>query len=214
MTERRDDVELVDRLERGIAPRSEDETAARAPYQRLIERIGELDVVEPPSGWLERAVDRWERERVAAPAPVPVRARRWKTWIGAVMFVVAAAIALVLVLEHGDHAPAPDGVTVRRDGRVRDHGAAVSDTIVAPVPARGEVRLYRDRMMVARCPGVAPTCSARALAFVIDRPGGYQVVTITSAAAPPPGDRGLEKDLLELDRARATYALEAVIDAR
>jgi hypothetical protein len=58
------DAALIERMERGVAAESDEESAARAPYQRLIERIGDLDVVEPPrAGSIARSSDGSGRRR-------------------------------------------------------------------------------------------------------------------------------------------------------
>jgi len=54
---------VIERLELGEPPRSAEEAAARALYERLIARIGELDEIAPAPGWEDRAVARWRRER-------------------------------------------------------------------------------------------------------------------------------------------------------
>lgn len=65
------DDDEIDRLELG-------------PYERLIARIGDLDDVEPPPGWEDRAVARWRAAR---------RKRRRLVRLGAVV-VAAVLIAL------------------------------------------------------------------------------------------------------------------------
>jgi hypothetical protein len=54
-----DDLDVIDRLDAGLPPSSPEEAAARAPYERLTARIRDLEDVEPPAGWKERAVARW-----------------------------------------------------------------------------------------------------------------------------------------------------------
>jgi hypothetical protein len=57
-----DDLDVIDRLDAGLPPSSPKEVAARAPYERLIARIRELEDEEPPAEWEERAVARWRSE--------------------------------------------------------------------------------------------------------------------------------------------------------
>jgi hypothetical protein len=65
-----DDLDLLDRLDAGLPPRSPEEAAARVPYERLIARIRELEDVKPLPGWEERAMARWRAERDrSTPAP-------------------------------------------------------------------------------------------------------------------------------------------------
>jgi ferric-dicitrate binding protein FerR (iron transport regulator) len=79
-----DDHDLIECLEVGEAPRSPDEAAARAPYERLIARLGDLDEIEPAPGWEDRAVARWRRARSR-------RRRR-------VALVVLAAVVLLIAV--------------------------------------------------------------------------------------------------------------------
>lgn len=58
-----DDYAMIVRLEAGLPPSSPEEAAARAPYERLIARIGELEEVGPLPGWEERAVARWRARK-------------------------------------------------------------------------------------------------------------------------------------------------------
>jgi hypothetical protein len=76
--------DLIDRLDAGEPPRSPEESAARAPYERLFARIRSLEDA-PPAGWEERAMTRWVRHRR--------RAR-----VRAVGFTVLFSIAALLVL--------------------------------------------------------------------------------------------------------------------
>jgi hypothetical protein len=63
-TKARDEADDVfDRIDPGLPARSPEEAAAREPYERLITRIRDLDKMEPPPGWEDRAVARWRRER-------------------------------------------------------------------------------------------------------------------------------------------------------
>ncbi len=198
----RTDAELVDRMERDVDPESADEAAARVPYQRLIERIGSLDVVEPPPGWVERAVDRWERSTAAPPIK---RRRRWV--LAAAAVAIAVAIVAVMTLSRGGGGE-PDRfrVAVTRLGAPRTDGAAVGDVLELHAPRRGrdavELRVYRDRVLVARCPGDARcgvTERAIELAWRLDVPGAYHAIAITSdAPLPTRPSRGLELDLLDL----------------
>ena len=57
------DDDLVYRLELGLPPQSPEEALAREPYERLIARIGDLELIEPLPGWEDRAVARFRDRR-------------------------------------------------------------------------------------------------------------------------------------------------------
>lgn len=216
----RTDAELIDRMERDVDSESADETAARVPYQRLIERIGDLDVVEPPPGWVERAVDRWERS--TAPPPTRPR-RRWAPWGGLLAAAITAAVLIVLVPRcRDDGDPDRFEVAVTRIGSSRTGGAAVGDTLSIHAPRRAgdavELRVYRDRVLIARCPGDArcrSTAGALELVLALDVPGTYQAIALTGRAPlPEPGSTGLELDVLEARKAGARIERRPPIDVR
>ena len=102
MTTDRDD-ELIDRIEAGIAPANDDEAVARAPYERLIGRLKELDRREPPAGWAERVDARVRVERDHE------RRRRRRLWAGGVAAALGAAIVVVIVVRGGDERTPPAG---------------------------------------------------------------------------------------------------------
>ena len=45
------DSDMIERLDAGEPARSPEEAAAREPYLRLIERLRDLQEVDPPPGW-------------------------------------------------------------------------------------------------------------------------------------------------------------------
>src|SRR5512140_283624 len=96
------DAEVVERLERDLPAQSKDEEETRAVYQRLIGRIGDLDLVEPAPGWEDRAVERWRRE--AKPRRTAKSPRRvpWRPIAAGVAAATVAALAL-LIPRCGDH---------------------------------------------------------------------------------------------------------------
>jgi hypothetical protein len=62
-----DEDDVIERLDDGVPPSSPEEALARAPYERLFERIRDLEDIEPPAGWKERAVARWLSSRDGRP---------------------------------------------------------------------------------------------------------------------------------------------------
>lgn len=56
------DAEIVERMERGVPALSADEASTREVYRRLIGRIRDLELVEPPPGSEERMMARWRSE--------------------------------------------------------------------------------------------------------------------------------------------------------
>lgn len=212
-----DDATVIARMERGEAPADEAEAARRAPYQRLIERVGDLDVIEPPAGWVDRAVARWESSARAGGPGRPRPLRRW-AGVGAVVTVLTAALLVVWCRGGG----APRGLEVAiRDGnvtRVAGDSAAIGATLAADVPARRtELRVYRDRVLIARCPGDAG-CQVvgdrLALELVMDRAGGYVVVAITGDKIPAPaaGPLALDQDAAAAADVGARFDRRPAID--
>lgn len=76
------DEEIVERWDRGIPPETPGETGRRQLYERLAQRIRDLEDILPLPGWEKRAVDRWRRDR-----------RRRQLVIAAIAIPVAAALA-------------------------------------------------------------------------------------------------------------------------
>ena len=207
MTTDRDD-ELIDRIEAGVAPASDDEAVARAPYERLIGRLKELDRREPPAGWAERVDARVRVERDHE------RRRRRRLWAGGVAAALGAAIVVVIVVRGGDERTPPAGTrvaVVARDGTMRSGAAAmVGDVLRIHAPrtqAHVELRVYRDAVLVARCP-VDAACVLDDDRLAIDLPltdaGAYEVVVLSSRSPLPAPGATLDVDILAARRAGAT----------
>lgn len=210
MTTRKDDAEVIERMERGEAPAT-DEAATREPYQRLMERIADLDVVEPPPGWVERAVERWDRSAVP-PSPGSGRLLAWGG-IGAAVLALAAAVVILPRCREGARRPA-FSMAVTHRGAVRAGDAAVGDDLTVRTGLRAdrevELRLYRDGRLVARCPGDARCTTAAGaleLVYTTDLAGSYQAAEIVGPApiAAPRAGGTLEDDNLDVRRGGATF---------
>lgn len=193
----RDD-EILDRFATGAEPADPDEAAMRAPYLRLIERIRRLVRQEPPPGWERRVDDRLRRERDR-------EARRWWAWRVGGLVVAAAVLALVLLWPPRS-APPPHGLAVtvassagppsRGDAVV---GATLNITLDDPAP-QVELRVYRDGILILRCPTDA-TCLGSSGHVRVDLrlrdPGVYRIVGFTSTRPIPlPGADGFDADAL------------------
>jgi len=204
-TDDRDD-QLLDRLAAGVAPADDAEAAARAPYERLVER---LRAVDAPAGSAERIAARLRREQAHA-----ARRRWW--WLGGGLALAAASVAALVVLRPRP-TPPPRGLEVAivaPAGEPRRGDAAVGDTLrlrVSDPRAHVELRVYRDGALQLRCPG-APPCAGdpqhpRADLTVADA-GVYRVVVLAAAAPlPPPGAGGLDADLLAARTASVSITL-------
>src|SRR5262249_52424460 len=93
-----DDPGMIERLDAGEPPSSPEEAEARAPYERLLARIRDLDDIAPPAGWEDRAVARWAGAR---------RKRRLVIGLGAVAAAAAALAAVLLLRPCAAPAPTP-----------------------------------------------------------------------------------------------------------
>ncbi|MGN6110256.1 MAG: hypothetical protein ACTHU0_34450 [Kofleriaceae bacterium] len=223
MTERRQphpDAEVVERMERGLPALSKDEEETRAVYQRLIGRIGDLELVEPAPGGEERMMERWRRaakpRTSKPPRPVP-----WRP-IAAVVAVATTAALVLLVPRCRDREPPAMQVAVERTGPLNRQGApAIGDTLRARVHVDGphvELRIYRNQALVARCPG-DDRClrdgASLSIGFVMDSPGQYEAIRLSSRAPlPPPQAAGLEVDVLTARERGARVTSEAPITVR
>ena len=190
-----EDPGMIERLDAGEPPRSADEAQARAPYEKLLGRIRDLDDIDPPPGWEDRAVSRWSAAR---------RKRRRGALAGAAASVVIAAAAVILLR------PCASPATHRLElaeiierGSQRRGNAAVGDRLHARARVdqpHVELRVYRGTQRVARCPD-EPPCRRDAAALQIDwdltEAGMYEVVVLSSASSIPPGDGTLDRDLLD-----------------
>ena len=194
------------------APPTDDD---KAPHQPLIDRLRRLEDHEPPPGWEARAEARWKRETAGdAAQSVAPGGGRWKLTLGAI--AIAAAVAAIAIYtcrpaarSRRPQAPlaalleAGDGAPRRGDGLVGD----VWKLRAAPTHPHVELRVYRDRAMIVRCPGIS-RCVAVAggwtLDLRLDEPGAYRAVALASAApiAAPTGE-GLDSDLLAARQAGA-----------
>lgn len=206
------DAEVVERLERDLPARSPEEEETRAVYQRLIGRIGDLDLVEPDPGWEDRAVERWRREAKPRPTAKPRRRLPWRPIAVAVGAATVAALVL-LVPRCGDDkrpdlqvavAPVALEVAVERTGPPnRQGGPAIGNTLRARVRVdepHVELRVYRDQVLLARCPG-DDRCrrdgASLSIELVMDAPGQYEVIGMSSREPlPPPQATGLDVDVL------------------
>jgi hypothetical protein len=189
----------IERLDAGEPPSSPEEAQLRAPYERLLERVRDLEDIAPPVGWEDRAVNRWSRAR---------RKRRLR--VAGAATAVAALVALLLWPPCA--ASGPDGLEVAvltTSGSTRRGDPAIGDVLQARVPLgppQIELRVYLETALVARCPG-SPGCRRDASALQIDwktiEPGTYQIVVLSSASSIPAGDGTLDRDLLDARSAGA-----------
>ncbi|MEZ4363839.1 MAG: hypothetical protein R3B48_26925 [Kofleriaceae bacterium] len=224
MTERNKphpDAEVVERMERDLPAQSEAEAETRATYQRLIERVGELDLIEPAEGWEDRAMERWRRESGQRRTAKPPRRLPWRQ-LTAVAALAAAAALIVLVPRCREAEPRPLQVAIERTGpQSRQRAPAIGDTLRVEVHVDApavELRVYRDQELIARCPG-EERCrrdGARlSLSLVMNRPGTYEAVRLSSDdALPAPGPTGRDVDVLTAREGGATVISEPAIRVR
>jgi len=189
---------MIERLDAGEPARSPEEAQARAPYERLFERIRDLDEIAPPVGWEDRALARWAAAR---------RKRRLAIAVGSTTAVALAAVLLQLCSAPATRLDvavlAPPGSTHRGDASVGD---------LLRVQARGdqahlELRVYLGPGLVARCPG-NPACRRDASLLELDwklaDAGAYQIIMLSSSSDIPAGDGAIERDLLDARSAGAS----------
>ncbi|HEU4727528.1 MAG TPA: hypothetical protein VFT22_06560 [Kofleriaceae bacterium] len=203
-----DEDAMIERLDAGEPPSSPEEAQARAPYERVIERVRDLQDIAPRAGWENRAFQRWSGAR---------RKRRIR---GAAIATAAAVAALAaIVLWHPCAASRSGGLEVAvltPAGSTRRGDAAVGDVLRARAPlgaAQVELRVYLGTTLVARCPGSAQ-CRGDASAIEIDwkttERGDYQIVMLSSASSIPAGGGILERDLLDARTTGANPVLQSV----
>jgi hypothetical protein len=189
------DPEVIERLDAGEPPRSPEEAQARAPYERLLERVRDLDEIAPPAGWEDRAVAQWSRAR---------RKRRLGVGI-ALGATTAVALAAVLLLQPcGTPEAARLEVVVLTDrGSTYRGDAAVGEVLRARARLdrpQVDLRIYLGTRLIARCPGSA-ACRRDASVVQLDwklvEPGRYQIIMLSSASIIPAGDGTIDRDLLE-----------------
>lgn len=199
---------MLERLDAGEPPGSPEEAQARAPYERLVERIRDLDDIAPAAEWEDRAVARWSSARTR---------RRVRIALGLTASVgLAAAILLqpctTQTTAHGLQVAVSTAAGVSRRG---DH--AVGDVLHVQARtdrAHVDLRVYLNTRLVARCPG-SEQCRRDASLVQIDwklmEPGTYEVVMLSSASdIPPPVHGTIERDLLEARNAGASSVTETV----
>jgi len=215
------DAEVVERMERDLPAQSKDEEETRAVYQRLIGRIGDLDLVEPAPGWEDRAVERWRREAKPRRAAKPPRRVPWRPIAAVAAMATVAALAL-LIPRCGDRKLPALVVKLERTGpQSRQPGPAIDDTLNASVRVDEpyvELRVYRDRVLIARCPG-DDRCrreGARlSIKLVMDVAGRYEAIRLSSREPlPPPQATGLEVDELRWKEPGVHEAREPPITVR
>jgi len=190
-----EDPGLIERLDAGEPARSPEEAAARAPYERLLARIRDLDDIAPPGDWEDETVARWSRAR---------RRRRLGVVLGGAA-AAGAALAAVLLLRPCA-APTPTGLEVTvldPSGSIRRGDAAVGQLLRARASADQayvELRVYLGTRRVARCPG-DPACrrdgSVLELDWKLVEAGTYQVILLSSLSDIPAGQGTLEGDVLD-----------------
>lgn len=200
--------DVIERLDAGEPPRSPEEAQARAPYEKLLDRIRDLDEIAPPAGWEDRAVARWSRAR---------RKRRLGVSIALGATTAVALAAVLLLLPCGAPDAARLEVTVLTDrGSTYRGDAAVGKVLRAR--ARGDrphvdLRIYLGTRLIARCPGSDP-CRSDASVVQLDwklvEPGSYQIVMLSSTSSIPTGDGTLDRDLLEARGAGASIDIHRV----
>ncbi|HEX2689012.1 MAG TPA: hypothetical protein VHN14_20460 [Kofleriaceae bacterium] len=215
------DAEVVERLERDLPARSQGEEETRAVYQRLIGKIGDLDLVEPAPGWEDRAVERWRREAKPRRTAKPPRRVPWRP-IAAVVAVSTVAALVLLIPRCGDRELPALQVAVDRTGPPNRQAApAIGDMLRAHMRVdgpHGELRVYRDRVLIARCPGDARCRRDGAnlsIALVMDVAGQYETIRLSSGEPlPPPQARGLDVDVLTANERGAHVVREPPITVR
>jgi len=184
---------MIERLDAGEPASSPEEARARAPYERLFERIRDLDVIAPPAGWEDQAVTRWAAAR---------RKRRLGIALGA---TTAAVLAVVFLLQlcAAPSAVRLDVAVLVPPGSTRRGDAAVGDLLRVRVhddQAHLELRVYLGTALIARCPGSA-ACQRNASLVELDwklaEAGAYQIILLSGSSDIPAGNGTLDRDLLD-----------------
>jgi hypothetical protein len=202
------DPDVIERLDAGEPPRSPEEAQARAPYERLLERVRDLDEIAPPAGWEDRAVARWSRAR---------RKRRRSAGIalGATTAIALAAVLLLQPCRASDAARLEVAVLTER-GSTHRGDAAVGNVLRARAHLdrpQVDLRIYLGTRLIARCPGSA-ACSHEVSVLQLDwklaEPGRYQVIVLSSASSIPAGDGTIDRDLLDARAAGASIDIRTI----
>lgn len=202
------DPDVIERLDAGEPPRSPEEAQARAPYERLLERVKGLDEIAPPAGWEDRAVARWSRAKRKRRLGVGVA-------LGATTAVALAAVLLLQPCRASNAAQLEVAVLTERGSTYRGD-AAVGEVLRARARLdrpQVDLRIYLGTRLIARCPG-SPACLHDASALQLDwklvEPGRYQVVMLSSASSIPAGDGTVDRDLLEARTAGASIDVRTI----
>lgn len=205
--------QAIERLDAGQPPASPEEAAARAPYERLVNRLREVDEeCEPPAGWEARAVARWRG------------VRRRAYWRGGMVAAVAglgiAAVLLLRCTERGAGGEPVAVLLVNEAGQVRRGAsdAVIGDRLQVRVGNADEaaarsvkVLVYLGGRRVAGCPG-EQGCRREGSELLLERPlleaGSYTLAVIRSERAWSSDLEGsLEADVLAARRAGASVEL-------
>jgi hypothetical protein len=203
-----DDPGLIERLDAGEPPGSPEEAQARAPYERLFQRIRDLDDIAPSNGWEDRAVARWSTARSR---------RRVGIALGLTAAMGLAAAALLQPCAARTSEPGLQVAVSAARGAPRRGDHVVGDVLHARARierAHVDLRIYLDTRLVARCPGTEQ-CRRDASIVELDwklvEPGTYRVVVFSSSSdIPPPVDGTVDQDLLEARNAGASSATETI----
>jgi hypothetical protein len=190
-----EDPAMIERLDAGEPASSPEEAEARAPYERLLARIRDLDDIAPPGDWEDRAVTRWSGGR-----------RKWRLGIALGAAASAAAALAAVLLLRPCTAPTATELEVAvldSSGSTRRGDAAVGELLRARARAdraHVELRVYLGTRLVARCPG-STACrrdgSIMELDWKLVEAGTYQVILLSSSSDIPAGDGTLDRDLLD-----------------
>jgi hypothetical protein len=159
---------------------------------RALSQIG--SDVASDAGWQERV---WREVRRP---PAPPRSR-WRWWMPSGLAAVCTLLALYLAAVERPHDVGPRVEIVPGPVAVRTRAAHAGDRVRVTARAADEIRIYRAERLVLRCrDGTLVAfclCDHDLVAeLVLELPGDYQVVVITSGATP--GGGTLDHDLASL----------------
>jgi hypothetical protein len=195
---------------------------------KLEKLLAELPTVRAPAGWRERV--RAAIDAGTPPTDIGSDASSYPWWIaGGGVLAAAAAIAIYVAIP--DSAPpassAPSiAMQVTRstsiDVAIRDNTKAhIGDTIVVRAQRAAALRMYRDGVQVARCPGstgCTQDSDGLVLALPATAPGTHSAVAYAPALPEPasgwkPSAGDLDADLAAAVRMQIKMTLSAPIDA-
>lgn len=208
---------MLDRLDAGEPALSDEEAVARAPYERLLGRISDLEDDAPPPGWEDRAMARWRAHR----------RRRAGILMGATAAVGAAVALLALPCVYVKTEPSVTLAFAHPGGELPDdmrgdEGVAkgevglVGDTLKAATRLDGgnvELRLYFGTQRVIVCSTTeakpSPYCrrdgSWLRLDWNLVQAGTYSLVRVSSGSAIPSSRGDVDRDEREATEARASW---------